>query len=230
MERTIHILLAEDDDNLGTLLNTFLKNKGFETVLARNGKTAYELFSQQRFDFCILDVMMPEMDGFTLAKEIRETDKKIPILFLTAKAMKEDKLQGFAIGADDYLTKPFSMEELLARINAILRRTESTAGKQEETYFIGSIRYNPELRILYLKEEEKKLTTKENQLLHLLVKNENEILDRHATLRAIWGDDNYFNGRSMDVYIAKLRKLLKEDPSIEIMNIHGKGFKLLLKN
>jgi two-component system OmpR family response regulator len=229
MERTIHILLAEDDENLGTLLHTFLKNKGFETVLARNGKAAYELFSQQRFDFCILDVMMPEMDGFTLAKEIRETDKKIPILFLTAKSMKEDKLQGFAIGADDYLTKPFSMEELLARITAILRRTESSAGKHEETYLIGSIKYNPELRILYLKEEEKKLTTKENQLLHLLVKNENEILDRQATLRAIWGDDNYFNGRSMDVYIAKLRKLLKEDPSIEIMNVHGKGFKLLLK-
>lgn len=229
MERTIHILLAEDDDNLGTLLHTFLKNKGFETVLARNGKVAYELFSQQRFDFCILDVMMPEMDGFTLAKEIRETDKKIPILFLTAKSMKEDKLQGFALGADDYLTKPFAMEELLARINAILRRTETSGAKQEEEFHIGTIRYNPELRVLFLKDEEKKLTTKENQLLHLLVKNENEILDRNATLRAIWGDDNYFNGRSMDVYIAKLRKLLKEDPSIEIMNVHGKGFKLLLK-
>ena len=229
MDRTIHILLAEDDENLGTLLHTFLKNKGFETVLARNGKAAYELFSQQRFDFCILDVMMPEMDGFTLAKEIRETDKKIPILFLTAKSMKEDKLQGFAIGADDYLTKPFSMEELLARITAILRRTEVASSKQDEIFHIGTIRYNPDLRTLFLKEEEKKLTTKENQLLHLLVKNENEILDRHATLRAIWGDDNYFNGRSMDVYIAKLRKLLKEDPSIEIMNVHGKGFKLLIK-
>jgi two-component system OmpR family response regulator len=229
MERTIHILLAEDDENLGTLLHTFLKNKGFETVLTRNGKAAYEVFSQQRFDFCILDVMMPEMDGFTLAKEIRETDKKIPILFLTAKSLKEDKLQGFAIGADDYLTKPFSMEELLARITAILRRTESTSSKNEGEFLIGSIRFNPELRILYLRDEEKKLTTKENQLLHLLAKNENEILDRHATLRAIWGDDNYFNGRSMDVYIAKLRKLFKEDPSIEIMNVHGKGFKLLIK-
>jgi len=229
MERKIHILLAEDDENLGTLLHTFLKNKGFETVLARNGKAAYEQFSQQRFDFCVLDVMMPEMDGFTLVKEIRETDKKIPILFLTAKSMKEDKLQGFAIGADDYLTKPFSMEELLARITAILRRTESASGKNEGEFLIGTIRFNPELRILYLSDEEKKLTTKENQLLHLLVKNENEILDRHATLRAIWGDDNYFNGRSMDVYIAKLRKLFKEDPSIEIMNVHGKGFKLLIK-
>lgn len=230
MEKNVQVLLAEDDENLGTLLHTFLKNKGFNTVLARNGKAAYEQFSQNHFDFCILDVMMPEMDGFTLAREIRETDKKIPILFLSAKSMKEDKLHGFELGADDYLTKPFSMEELLARINAILRRTEQNKSATEEEYHIGSIRFNPDLRILYLKDEEKKLTTKENQLLHLLVKNENEILDRHATLRAIWGDDNYFNGRSMDVYIAKLRKLLKEDPSIEIMNIHGKGFKLLIKN
>lgn len=230
METTTRILLAEDDENLGTLLHTFLKNKGFETLLARDGKAAFELFSKKDFDFCILDVMMPEMDGFTLAREIRETDKKIPILFLTAKSMKEDKLHGFEIGADDYLTKPFSMEELLARIHAILRRTENTKSKIEEEYQLGTIRFNPELRILYLKDEEKKLTTKENQLLHLLVKNENEILDRHATLRAIWGDDNYFNGRSMDVYIAKLRKLLKEDPSIDIMNVHGKGFKLLIKN
>jgi DNA-binding response OmpR family regulator len=174
--------------------------------------------------------MMPEMDGFTLAKEIREIDKKVPILFLTAKSMKEDKLEGFAIGADDYLTKPFSMEELLARITAIARRSESANDKSDDTLYIGKIKYEPELRLLHLDKEVKKLTTKENQLLHLLVKNESEILDRQATLRAIWGDDNYFNGRSMDVYIAKLRKLLKEDPAIEIMNVHGKGFKLLIKD
>jgi DNA-binding response OmpR family regulator len=174
--------------------------------------------------------MMPEMDGFTLAKEIREIDKKVPILFLTAKSMKEDKLEGFAIGADDYLTKPFSMEELLARITAIARRSETGNDKSDGTLYIGEIKYEPELRLLHLAEEVKKLTTKENQLLHLLVKNESEILDRQATLRAIWGDDNYFNGRSMDVYIAKLRKLLKEDPAIEIMNVHGKGFKLLIKD
>jgi DNA-binding response OmpR family regulator len=173
---------------------------------------------------------MPEMDGFTLAKEIREIDKKVPILFLTAKSMKEDKLEGFAIGADDYLTKPFSMEELLARITAIARRSETGNDKSDDTLYIGKIKYEPELRLLHLAEEVKKLTTKENQLLHLLVKNESEILDRQATLRAIWGDDNYFNGRSMDVYIAKLRKLLKEDPAIEIMNVHGKGFKLLIKD
>jgi two-component system OmpR family response regulator len=230
MEKKWKILLAEDDENLGLLLNTYLRSKGFEVELTRNGKKAFEQFNQQSFDFCIFDVMMPEMDGFELAKEIREIDKKIPILFLTAKSMKEDKLTGFAIGADDYLTKPFSMEELLARVNAVLRRVESSGKTEQEEMWVGSIRYEPELRVLHLKEGEKKLTTKENQLLHLLVKNQNEILDRQATLRAIWGDDNYFNGRSMDVYIAKLRKLLREDHNLEIMNVHGKGFKLIVKS
>jgi DNA-binding response OmpR family regulator len=227
----VKILLAEDDQNLGQLLHTYLKSKGYEVDLARDGKKALELFVNGSYSFCIFDVMMPEMDGFTLAREIREIDKHIPILFLTAKALKEDKLEGFSIGADDYLTKPFSMEELLARLTAILRRIEpkkSTA--QDEVLKIGNIRFEPELRLLHLAEGPRKLTTKENQLLHMLVKNESEILDRNATLRAIWGDDNYFNGRSMDVYIAKLRKMLREDPSIEIMNFHGKGFKLLIKN
>ncbi|XOV65887.1 MAG: response regulator transcription factor [Fluviicola sp.] len=228
MENGTSILLAEDDVNLGHLLQTFLKSKGFNVSLAQNGKIAFEKFNNGSYHFCILDVMMPEMDGITLAKEIREIDKKIPILFLTAKSMKEDKLEGFSAGADDYLTKPFAMEELLARINAILRRTGEDA-KQEDSYQIGRIKYEPEIRLLHLNDETKKLTTKENQLLHLLVKNQNEILDRQATLRAIWGDDNYFNGRSMDVYIAKLRKLLREDESIEILNVHGKGFKLVVK-
>ncbi len=229
MSKKINILLAEDDDNLGHLLHTFIKTKGFDADLARNGKIAFEKFTGGNYDFCIFDVMMPEMDGFTLAKEIREIDKKVPILFLTAKAMKEDKLEGFAIGADDYLTKPFSMEELLARINAVLRRVETGDANEDALMMVGKIKYEPELRLLHLAEGVKKLTTKENQLLKLLVKNENEILDRQATLRAIWGDDNYFNGRSMDVYIAKLRKLLKEDQAIEIMNVHGKGFKFLVK-
>lgn len=229
MDNQISILLAEDDLNLGQLLQTYLKSKGFNVSLAQNGKIAFEKFNKDQFNFCIFDVMMPEMDGFTLAKEIREIDKKIPILFLTAKAMKEDKLEGFSIGADDYLTKPFAMEELLARINAILRRVDTPTGEELSEVKVGSIKYEPEFRLLHLKEEVKKLTTKENQLLQLLVKNQNEILDRHATLRAIWGDDNYFNGRSMDVYIAKLRKALKEDPSVEIMNVHGKGFKLIVK-
>lgn len=230
MDKEVRILLAEDDINLGQLLQSFLKSKGFSVSLAQNGQIAFDKFSKNEYDFCIFDVMMPEMDGFTLAKEVREIDKQVPILFLTAKSMKNDKLEGFAVGADDYLTKPFAMEELLARINAILRRTESVITEnQQDEVMIGSIKYEPDFRLLHLENEVKKLTTKENQLLQLLVKNKNEILDRNATLRAIWGDDNYFNGRSMDVYIAKLRKLLKEDPSIEIMNVHGKGFKLVVK-
>lgn len=229
MSRQKAILLAEDDDNLGLLLQQFLKSKGFNVELARNGKHAYEKFNDGHFDFCIFDVMMPEMDGFTLAKEVRMVDPKIPILFLTAKSMKEDKLEGFESGADDYLTKPFVMEELLARINAILRRsTGDEVNEEDEMQSIGNIKYDPVSRILHLKEEERKLTTKEGQLLHLLCKNRNDVLDRQAALRAIWGDDNYFNGRSMDVYIAKLRKLLKEDERIEILNIHGKGFKLIV--
>ncbi len=229
MSKQKSILLAEDDDNLGLLLQQFLKAKEFKVELARNGKHAYEKFNNGHFDFCIFDVMMPEMDGLTLAKEVRLVDSKIPILLLTAKSMKEDKLAGFESGADDYLTKPFAMEELLARINAIMRRT-NTDDKQEEdeVHTIGKIKYDPVSRLLYLAEEQRKLTTKEGQLLHLLCKNRNDVLDRQAALRAIWGDDNYFNGRSMDVYIAKLRKLLKEDERIEILNIHGKGFKLIV--
>lgn len=225
------ILLAEDDDNLGQLLWTYLKNKGFDAVLAKNGRQAYDLFNDPKnnFEFMILDVMMPEMDGFTLAKEVRELDKNIPILFLTAKAMSDDKLKGFELGADDYLTKPFAMEELLARMKAILSRTQITKKNVGQKVKVGTISYEPELRILHLSEGPKKLTTKENLLLRLLVKNQNELLDRQAALRAVWGDDNYFNGRSMDVYIAKLRKLLKEDSNIEIMNVHGIGFKLLVK-
>jgi len=230
MSRKLNILLAEDDDNLGLLLHSFLKTKGYQVELVRNGKAAFERFTAgTSFDFCIFDVMMPEMDGFTLAKEVREIDRKVPILFLTAKAMKEDKLEGFSIGGDDYMTKPFSMEELLARMEAILRRSDISAESEEETFMIGSIKYDPQSRLLFTGEEPKKLTTKENQLLKLLCKNQNEILDRQAALRAIWGDDNYFNGRSMDVYIAKLRKLLKDDERIEIMNVHGKGFQMLVK-
>ncbi len=229
MEKKLTILLAEDDENLGKLLSTFLKSKGFDVTLATDGQIALDIFNNGSFQFCIFDVMMPKIDGFTLAKEIRELDKKTPILFLTAKEMKEDKLEGFAAGADDYLTKPFSMEELLARINAITRRVGVDETEVAGEVYVGTIKYEPELRLLHTEGEAKKLTTKENQLLELLVKNKNEVLDRQATLRAVWGDDNYFNGRSMDVYIAKLRKLLKEDPAIEIMNIHGKGFKLLIK-
>ena len=223
------ILLAEDDENLGGLLLNYLTKKGFKATLCKNGKEAYNSFIDGSFSFCIFDVMMPIMDGFKLAEEIREVDKSVPILFLTAKGQQEDKLKGFAIGADDYLSKPFSMEELVARINAILKRSVPKQVNINSNLMIGSIKYEPELRLLHLSNGIKKLTTKENDLLNLLVKNQNIILDRQATLRAVWGDDNYFNGRSMDVYIAKLRKMLLEDNKIEIMNVHGKGFKLIIK-
>ena len=222
MNRNISILLAEDDENLGTLLNTFLKNKGYQVELARNGKSALEKFNDGNYDFLVLDVMMPEMDGFTVAQEVREVDKNVPILFLTAKSMKEDKLKGFSIGADDYLTKPFSMEELVARIEAILKRTGFEADTDTSSFEIGLFTFDSDKRLLINDGDAQKLTTKESQLLKLLAKNKNEVLDRQAALRAIWGDDNYFNGRSMDVYIAKLRKMLKEDEKIEIMNVHGK--------
>ena len=226
-----HFLLAEDDENLGALLSTYLNSKGFQTKWVKNGEEAISYYHSfnNAIDFIILDVMMPDKDGFSVAKEIRLTDKKTPILFLTAKSMKDDKLKGFEVGADDYLTKPFAMEELIARIQAIMRRTADNSLVKDEKLSIGSLYFDPNKSILYTKDGEKKLTTKENALLTLLVRNINEVLDRQATLRAIWGDDNYFNGRSMDVYIAKLRKLLSEDPNIEIMNIHGIGFKLIIK-
>jgi len=219
------VLLAEDDDNLGKLLATFLNAKGYETDLCVNGKLAMDKFNQQRYDFVILDVMMPEMDGFAVAAEIRELDKQIPLLFLTAKSMKEDKLKGFDLGADDYLTKPFSMEELLARLTAIGKRVY-TEDENSRIHQLASVEFDPIRRVLKIAGEERKLTTKESQLLNLLCKNQNEILDRQAALRAIWGDDNYYNGRSMDVYIAKIRKLLKEEERIEIINVHGKGFRM----
>lgn len=224
------ILLAEDDPNLGSLLQEYLKAKDFETVLCTDGDKAFKTFSKEQFDFVILDVMMPIKDGFTVAKEIRTINKKIPIIFLTAKTMKEDTLKGFNLGADDYITKPFSMEELLVRINAILRRTERLQAEEgdERLFELGQFNFDYDRQILKGEDEETKLTTKENELLYLLCINKNGVLERNYALNAIWGDDNYFNGRSMDVYIAKLRKHLKPDPKIEIINIHGKGFKLLV--
>lgn len=222
-----NILLAEDDPNLGMLLSKFLRAKGFDCTLAVDGEMAYKEFNAGSFDFVVLDVMMPKKDGFTVAKEIRGIDKEIPVLFLTAKSMKEDKLKGFELGADDYLTKPFSMEELMARINAILKRTN----KQEENhlYSINNFLFDYNTRILSFQGNEQKLTTKECELLKILAKNIGKEVDRNDLLKAVWGDDNYFNGRSMDVYITKLRKYLSQDDKVEIVNIHGKGFKLLVK-
>ena len=230
MELQLKVLLAEDDTNLGTLLQEYLTAKNFDVKLAPNGKDAFDLFCKQKFDLCLLDVMMPVKDGLTLAKEIRENDKTIPIIFLTAKSMKEDTLEGFNAGADDYITKPFSMEELLARVQAVLRRSNKQIGLQsEQTQFqLGSFNFNSETQTLVRNDESHKLTTKESQLLRLLALHKNEILDRNYALKLIWHDDNYFNGRSMDVYIAKLRKYLKAENKVEIVNVHGKGFKLLI--
>ncbi|HEX8516373.1 MAG TPA: response regulator transcription factor [Bacteroidia bacterium] len=226
----LKILLVEDDSNLGTLLREYLEAKGFHTTLAVNGKEGFDVFSRDKFNICILDVMMPVKDGYTLAKEIRAIDANVPIVFLTAKSMKEDTIEGFNAGADDYITKPFSMEELLARIKAILRRTEIkvNANDSQSEFSIGSYKFDYQHQTLSLKDSQQKLTTKEADLLKLLCLHGNDILDRNFALKAIWNDDNYFNGRSMDVYIAKLRKYLKDDSSVEIINVHGKGFKLLM--
>ncbi len=229
MSDKVKILLAEDDTNLGTLLSNYLKAKSFDVTLCVNGEIALTRFQEQLFDFIILDVMMPVKDGFAVATEIRKTDSEIPILFLTAKSMKDDKLQGFDVGGDDYMTKPFSMEELLARINAILKRSYKE-GKKETTFEVGDIEYDYLQQTVVIANESKKLTTKENELFYLLVKNQDGILDRNEALKQVWGDDNYFNGRSMDVYITKLRKYVNGSSKVEIMNVHGKGFRLLIKN
>jgi two-component system OmpR family response regulator len=229
IEKT-RLLLAEDDENLGMLLREYLIAKGYECVLYANGEKAFKGFIQEHFDICILDVMMPIKDGFTLAREIRQINSDIPIMFLTAKSLKEDVLEGFSIGADDYITKPFSMEELLYRIEAILRRSKPshTAG-QKDIFSLGTYTFDANKQILQKDNKIKKLTTKESDLLKLLCTNMNQVLERNFALRTIWFDDNYFNARSMDVYITKLRKYLKDDPSIEILNIHGKGYKLIIE-
>ena len=227
------VLLAEDDKNLGSVLTSYLEAKGFRTALCENGKIAIETYFKEDFDFCIIDVMMPIKDGFAVAKEIREADKKIPILFLTAKAMQEDKLKGFALGADDYITKPFSMEELLVRMKAIIRRTtESKSMTAHRTqYEIGKFTFDYNRQILkHIEGEEQKLTSKESELLKMLCDHLNDVLDRSIALKKIWHDDSYFNARSMDVYVTKLRKYLKEDPNIELINVHGVGFKLIVND
>ena len=226
------ILLVEDDPSLGTLLEEYLNAKGFETKLADDGNKGYDVFCKNTFDLLLLDVMMPHKDGITLAKEIRQTDKNTPIIFLTAKSMKEDTIEGFNAGGDDYITKPFSMEELLVRINAVLRRSNKQRSQDtdEAAFSIGKYTFNSEKQMLQVNGAEQKLTTKESQLLRLLCVHKNDVLDRNFALKTIWHDDNYFNGRSMDVYIAKLRKYLKDDNKVEIINIHGKGFKLLINS
>jgi DNA-binding response OmpR family regulator len=223
------VLLAEDDRNLGNILRTYLEAKGYATKLFINGQEASEAFSKEPFDFCIVDVMMPVKDGFTLAKDIRKVDTQIPILFLTAKSLEEDKLKGFQSGGDDYLTKPFSMEELIARMEAILRRTANTSSSSNTkgVFEIGGFVFDYNHQHLTIKGIEQKLTSKEAELLKLLCEHVNQVVDRSFALNRIWQNDSYFNARSMDVYVAKLRKYLKEDPLVELINVHGIGFKLV---
>ena len=227
MNDKMRILLCEDDENLGMLLREYLQAKGYETELFADGEAGYRGFVRGRYDICVLDVMMPKKDGFTLAQEIKQADKDMPIVFLTAKTLKEDVFEGFKLGADDYITKPFSMEELTLRIEAILRRVQGKRRTENAIFKIGSYTYDPHKQTLQRGEEKTKLTTKESELLTLLYQHANDILQREYALKSIWIDDNYFNARSMDVYITKLRKHLRDDEDVEILNVHGKGYKLI---
>ena len=227
MEENLKILLCEDDENLGMLLREYLQAKGYEAVLCPDGEAGYREFQKTKFDICVLDVMMPKKDGFSLAQDIRQQNAELPIIFLTAKTLKEDILEGFKIGADDYITKPFSMEELVMRIEAILRRVKGKKTRENTIYHIGRFTFDTQKQLLSIGDKQTKLTTKENELLALLCAHANEILKRDYALKTIWIDDNYFNARSMDVYITKLRKHLKDDDQIEIINIHGRGYKLI---
>ena len=228
MDEKLKILLCEDDENLGMLLREYLQAKGYQAVLCQDGEVGYREFAKGKFDIAVLDVMMPKKDGFTLAQEIRQANTEIPIIFLTARALKDDILEGFKIGADDYIPKPFSMEELVLRIEAILRRVHGKKAKDATVFRIGRFVFDAQKQLLTIGEKQTKLTTKENELLALLCAHSNEILQRDFALKTIWIDDNYFNARSMDVYITKLRKHLKDDDQIEIINIHGKGYKLIV--
>jgi DNA-binding response OmpR family regulator len=227
MEEKQRILLCEDDENLGMLLREYLQSKGFYAELCPDGDAGYKAFVKGKFDICVLDVMMPIKDGFTLAQEIRAVDPEIPIIFLTAKDLNEDILEGFKIGADDYITKSFSMEVLVMRIKTILRRVNGKKIKENSLYKIGRFQFNAQKQLLTIDDKQQKLTTKESELLNLLCAHRNEVLLRDYALKTVWTEDTYFNARSMDVYITKLRKLLKADDSIEIINIHGKGYKLI---
>ncbi len=229
MEQKTKLLLAEDDENLGLLLKEYLVAKGFEADLYPDGEAAYKGFMKEHYDICILDIMMPKKDGFTLAKDVRIVNPDIPIIFLTAKNLKDDVLEGFKLGADDYITKPFSMEELIFRIEAILRRTtQESQSSVQQIFTLGKYSFDTRKQLLSDGEKTVKLTTKESDLLKLLCQNANKVLERNYALKSIWIDDNYFNARSMDVYITKLRKHLKDEPSVEIINVHGKGYKLIV--
>ena len=227
------ILLVEDDPNLGLLLQEYLQLKGkFEVVRCSDGDEGLIAFTKEAFDICILDVMMPKKDGFTLGKEIRKINPHIPLIFATAKTMIEDKTEAFTLGCDDYITKPFRIEELLLRINALLKRVPKHKNEensvQQSSFQIGDFVFDVAAQQITYKENTQRLSTKEAELLKLLCQKQNQVLTREEALLAIWHDDNYFNGRSMDVFLSKLRKYLKADPKVEIMNVHGRGYKLFI--
>jgi two-component system OmpR family response regulator len=230
MSPKIRILLVEDDLNFGSIMKSYLELNDFEVILKVDGKQGLSAFNSESFDICILDVMMPEMDGFTLAKEIKKTNKETPFIFLTAKSLKEDMLEGFKTGADDYITKPFDSEVLLFKLHAILKRNIQRAENDSvvNEMKIGKLLFNFNLRTLSKDNLTQQLSPKEANLLKMLINAKDGILLRKDALEKIWGNDNYFNGRSMDVFIARLRKCLKADPSIEIVNIHGNGFRLII--
>jgi DNA-binding response OmpR family regulator len=222
------ILLCEDDTNLGMVLKNFLELNDYDVVLERDGRLGLAAFQREKIDICLLDVMMPNMDGFAVAEEIRDINPDVPLFFLSAKTMKEDIIQGYKLGADDYITKPFDSDVLLLKIKAILKRNEETHREEVNAEFdMGKYHFNPRLRELTIDGKINVLSPKENELLKMLCEHKNDLLTRESALKKIWGSDTYFNGRSMDVYIAKLRKYLKEDETIEIVNIHGNGFRLV---
>lgn len=229
MTQKINILLAEDDKNLGVILKKYLEAKDIPVTLCSSGEEALQAFKDGDFNFCIFDVMMPLMDGFTLSAEIRKIDKRVPIVFLTAKTTQKDVIEGFHLGADDYITKPFSMDELLMRIRAIFKRA-SYDTPAPTTFKLGSYTFDAPRHLLIKGDESRKLTSKEADLLLLLCENMNETLERTTALNKVWYEDSYFNARSMDVYITKLRKFFKDEPNVELVNVHGIGFKLMVKD
>ncbi|RKE04680.1 response regulator transcription factor [Marinifilum flexuosum] len=221
---TKNILLVEDDPNLGEVLNAFLEMEGFTVSLARDGEEGYEKFSKSKYNICLLDVMLPKLDGFSLGKMIRKIDKDIPIIFLTAKSLKEDKLKGFDLGGDDYITKPFDEDELVRRINAILKRTISVQNTSELSFKLGNFEYNHVNLTLRIDGNESRITQKEGEVLYMLLQSKNNVVRREDILVKVWGENDYFMGRSLDVFITKLRKHLKPDPQVKIENVHGVGF------
>ena len=222
------VLFVEDDPNLGVLLKENLVNKGYDVVWCKDGSSGVEMFASQKFSLCIFDVMLPNTDGFELAKQVRNMDEHVPIIFLTARSMHEDKMKGFEIGCDDYITKPFSTQELCMRMNAILKRVQSKPITKAKVLSLGKFTFDYSKMLLQIADESTKLSSKESELLYILGINKNELVPRNTILEKVWGNDDYFSAKSMDVYISKIRKMLKGDADIEILNAYGIGFKLII--